>query len=533
MNNLQETIQQISNQVTEKWNNLSKKQKIGIGIGVGALIITIIVVSLLMRPKYKVLFSEAVDAKVVAQVKEVLDEKNIKNKLIDDSTNLLVEEKSYQEAKMYTASSGVTEDGFTWEKLLSSIDMSTTQTEISLSEKEMIRQSIQTTLEQMEGVEDARVELVIPEQKNAYLQSQVEGKASVFLTLSQPLTSDQCEGIASYVASGVKNLKKENIVIIDSTGRTLYSGNESNSAVVGKQQELKLAAENEVKQKVIELFGNMYDDVRISPNLVLDFDEYQEKKEQYKTQGDDESRGVVQHETETKNSSKNQNTGDVPGTDTNGGDVATYQTLDGSSGESKESSKDITYAPDKTESVYNKNLGDVKLDESSIAVNLFKNKIYKEEVVAPTLSGMSWEEFKEANSAQVTVAVDDTVVQSVIRATGIENVAVNSYENPIFLDQEPYRIDYKDYIPYVLIVLALLVIVFVILRFRKQEEEVEVEPELEVEEMLKAAKDQVELEEIEVKENLETKRQIDKFVDEKPEAVANLLRNWLSDEDWE
>ena len=66
-----------------------------------------------------------------------------------------------------------------------------------------------------------------------------------------------------------------------------------------------------------------------------------------------------------------------------------------------------------------------------------------------------------------------------------------------------------------------------------QEEEVEVEPELEVEEMLKAAKDQVELEEIEVKENLETKRQIDKFVDEKPEAVANLLRNWLSDEDWE
>ena len=51
--------------------------------------------------------------------------------------------------------------------------------------------------------------------------------------------------------------------------------------------------------------------------------------------------------------------------------------------------------------------------------------------------------------------------------------------------------------------------------------------------MLKVAKDQVELDEIEVKENLETKRQIDKFVDEKPEAVASLLRNWLADEDWE
>lgn len=530
---MQETIQQISNQVTEKWNSLSKKHKIFIGLGVCALIITIIVVSILMKPKYKVLFSEEVDAKVVAQVKEVLDEKKIKNRLINESTNIEVEEKSYQEAKMYTASSGVTENGFTWDKLLSNIDMSTTQTEISMSERELIRQSLQVTLETMEGVEDARVELVIPEQKNAYLQSQVEGKASVFLTLSQPLTSDQCEGIASYVASGVKNLKRENIVIIDSSGRTLFSGTENTNAVVSKQQELKVAAENEVKQKVIELFGSMYDDVRISPNLVLDFDEYQEKKEQYKTQGDDDSRGVVQHETESKSSSKNENSGDVPGTDTNGGDVATYQTIDGSSGESKDSSKDITYSPDKTESIFNKNLGNVLLDQSSVAVNLFKNKIYKEEIVKPTLSGMTWEEFKQENSSQVPVAVEDQIVQSVIRATGIDNVVVNAYENPIFLDQEPYTIDYKDYIPYILLILALIIIAFVVLKFRKQEEVVEVEPELEVEEMLKAAKDQVELEEIELKENLETKRQIDKFVDEKPEAVANLLRNWLSDEDWE
>ena len=51
--------------------------------------------------------------------------------------------------------------------------------------------------------------------------------------------------------------------------------------------------------------------------------------------------------------------------------------------------------------------------------------------------------------------------------------------------------------------------------------------------MLKVAKDQVVLDEIEVKEVLETKRQIDKFVEEKPEAVANLLRNWLTDEEWE
>ena len=61
----------------------------------------------------------------------------------------------------------------------------------------------------------------------------------------------------------------------------------------------------------------------------------------------------------------------------------------------------------------------------------------------------------------------------------------------------------------------------------------EIEPELSVEEMLESS--QIipeELDSIEYNEESEIKKQIDKFVDEKPEAVASLLRNWLSEE-WE
>ena len=34
---------------------------------------------------------------------------------------------------------------------------------------------------------------------------------------------------------------------------------------------------------------------------------------------------------------------------------------------------------------------------------------------------------------------------------------------------------------------------------------------------------------MQTKEILETRKMIDKFVDENPEAVANLLRNWLNE----
>jgi len=40
-----------------------------------------------------------------------------------------------------------------------------------------------------------------------------------------------------------------------------------------------------------------------------------------------------------------------------------------------------------------------------------------------------------------------------------------------------------------------------------------------------------ELEDIDVEEKSETRKLIEKFVDEQPEAAAQLLRNWLS-EDW-
>ena len=66
----------------------------------------------------------------------------------------------------------------------------------------------------------------------------------------------------------------------------------------------------------------------------------------------------------------------------------------------------------------------------------------------------------------------------------------------------------------------------------KPAEVVEVEPELSVEALLATTKENQTLDDIEFSDNSAAKMQIEKFVDENPEAVAALLRNWLND-DWE
>ena len=59
------------------------------------------------------------------------------------------------------------------------------------------------------------------------------------------------------------------------------------------------------------------------------------------------------------------------------------------------------------------------------------------------------------------------------------------------------------------------------------------EPELSVEEMLASTREnqQASVDDIDIQEKSETRKAIEKFVDENPEAVALLLRNWLND-DW-
>ena len=54
-----------------------------------------------------------------------------------------------------------------------------------------------------------------------------------------------------------------------------------------------------------------------------------------------------------------------------------------------------------------------------------------------------------------------------------------------------------------------------------------------MEALLATTKENQDLEDIEFNEKTATRQRIEKFVEENPEAVAQLLRTWLNDDDWE
>ena len=81
-----------------------------------------------------------------------------------------------------------------------------------------------------------------------------------------------------------------------------------------------------------------------------------------------------------------------------------------------------------------------------------------------------------------------------------------------------------------MIVIILALLAFVILRSMVSKKDTDQEEELSVENLLQSTPDS-ELEDIEVESKSDTRKLIERFVDENPEAVASLLRNWLN-EDW-
>lgn len=82
----------------------------------------------------------------------------------------------------------------------------------------------------------------------------------------------------------------------------------------------------------------------------------------------------------------------------------------------------------------------------------------------------------------------------------------------------------------ILIIAILAVLAFVVIRSMRAQKADQQEEELAVESLLQSTP-QEDLEDIELESKSEERKLIEKFVDENPEAVANLLRNWLT-EDW-
>ncbi|MCR5640408.1 MAG: flagellar M-ring protein FliF [Lachnospiraceae bacterium] len=531
-----EQIQRILNRILTWWKQFNRRQQ---ALIISAAAVVVVALSILgyvvTRPTW-ITIAVAENATQSKTIQGLLEGENITYQVSSDGLTYSIHEEDKAQAVILLGSNDIPSAGFTISDALDG-GLSATEADKQKKYQVYLENQYEDILESMEQVNSAEVVLSIPEYDGTLISQKEDSYASVKLELGGAITTDQANGMAHMIATGMGNKTTENITIIDSEGNVLFSGGDEATAagIASSNQAVKREAERIAAQKIKTILAGsndgstLYDNVRVEANLDMDFSD--EKKTRYEydvAEGREE--GYLDSYSKSTTDSTNGVAG-TPGTDSN--DDTTYVIEDSANSESHTSDEVWDYLPNETITQTQNAVGDVKYDTSSISVVAYNYVVYNEDTLKAngTLDDMTFDQFVEQNKNQVRTEVDEDIINAISNATSIPvaNISVIAYEQPMFQYSEGGP-DLMDILQIVIAVLILAMLGFVVFRSLRVEREEEVAEEISVEDLLQE-QEQENLEDIGFSEKSETRILIEKFVDENPEAVAALLRNWLN-EDW-
>ena len=523
------------NKVLEWWNRFTAKQKTIIVSAAAGIVLTIVIIAtVLTRPQYVSLI-QCETTKQASQVVELLEGEGITHTVSSDGLQVKVLEREVSNAELLLGANDIRSDTYSIDKVTDG-GFGTTESDKQKKYQLYMENKLEKQFIGMfSAVKSARVELSIAENDGTLIASEEESFASVVLELDGEFTSDNAAYLARAIATAIGNKTTNNIVIMDAEGNMLFSGDENYRmlGVATSQLNVKAQAENLVKNEVkrVLLGTNEFDNVEVASNLSLDFSSTESTEHQY-TPADGQSQGLLSHEDIFSSESTN-SSGGPPGTDSNTENNTTYQFQNSADSNETASEQSRDYVPNET--ITNKSIpaGLIVYSESSISITAIDYNVVREEDASSQglLDGITWDEYKASNQGRTKIDVDQDLYSVVANATGIstDSITILAYRENVFFDREGLNISAADVVQVALIVVILALLGFVIFRSMRGEKEEAQDEELSVESLLQSVPD--DKEDIVFDDQSETRKLIDKFVDENPEAAASLLRNWLN-EDW-
>ncbi len=532
-----EWFRQLPSKIVEFWKKYTVKQKTIFFSVLAAVIVTLIaLVAVLNRTTY-VSLATFDNTASTAKAEAILTENNIVHRVSNDALRIEVAEDQVSQARLLLGENGISSD-------VNDIDnnwlfdngLTTTDSEKRLKQKIKLESDMENTITSIEGINKARVTINLPDNTNSIYASEQNASVSIMINTSSNFQADKAvQSISEYAKSCVGNDDTTDITIIDNQGNLLFSGS-NNSSNVSASILIEQQVEDYYNGKLWNLMVNsgVYDEVAVSSNLAVNLSEEEKLNVEYYSNDEDDTGPKSTHYYYVAENVDG--TGGVVGTDENDEEITDYDLLDNANGQSSLTLLKETYETSSTTTKTVEPVGKVDLTNSSMAMYLVKYQIYNEEDMEKEglLEGTTFTEFKAANSEPSEEINNAELVAMLAQATGMKENKIYIVERvvPVFYPKEKSSVPVQSIISILLALLIGGMLLFVVFKGMKPEEVVEIEPELSVEALLATTKENQSLDDIEFSDKSATRMQIEKFVDENPEAVASLLRNWLND-DWE
>ena len=542
---MREKVKEIPEKFKVFWDKYTSKQKtIVIAIICVVLIAIGVVAWLASRPtwsKFQV-FDSVDDANTMTKA---LDDQSITWKASSDGKTIYVHQDDMTNALYAMSDNGLTDKGYTWDAAFDN-SMSTTESEKDQKRVLALQSEIRQSLIQYKFIDDANVFINVPESTYTVLSSDDAETAKTSITASielndknKDLLDDKTAETLAYWLANTVGTDVKNVIINDTDGKCIYNGNTSDGlggVLKGGSTEYCNKLRNTIADNVTTLLIRCgYDDAQVGTDgIQFDMNKIETLTKEYSV--DDGREYGYPTNLYTYSSKGASGNGGTPGTDSNDSDTDYVNNSSSGTSNTVDVQKLIDLLTNEKVQNIKQETPAIKLADSSLGIVVRKYTVYKEDDLKAdgTLDKTTWDQFISQNNKISTTTVSTDEINLISAATGVSanKITVLAYNVPQFVSSTKSSNGISNYLMIILTVLIIALLIFVILRGASPLAAEDEEPELSVEQLLATTKENQSLDDIEFSDKSETRKMIEKFVDENPEAVAQLLRNWLNDE-WE
>lgn len=195
--------------------------------------------------KYEPLYSR-LDSRDASEIVQKLSQRKVPYKISSDGSSVLVPANLVHTTRLSLAGEGLPRGGAVGFELLDKISFGATDFDRRVNYVRALTGELTRTIREIDGVEDARVHITLPE-TSYFIAKSKPATAAVFLRLRPmfEISRLQVKGIVHLVSRSVEGLKPEDVVVIDLYGR-LLSGDISGAD--GRPDDRRQGANWEIQQ---------------------------------------------------------------------------------------------------------------------------------------------------------------------------------------------------------------------------------------------------------------------------------------------
>ncbi|HEY3832715.1 MAG TPA: flagellar basal-body MS-ring/collar protein FliF [Acidimicrobiia bacterium] len=248
-------------------------QKVMSVLGVAGLVVAMFMFSKWgTKPSYAPLFSN-LSAQDAGSITNALSGMNVPYQLADGGGTVLVPQSNLYKARIDLASKGLpaNSDGFA---LLDKAGITTSDFTQHVDYQRAVQTELANTIEAINGVQGATVNLALPTQDPFVGDSQQNATAAVQVdTGGVQMPQDNVQAIVHLVSASVENLSSSNITVSDTMGHLLYSGGQDSSFTSGQNMTETQSYEDGVRQEVTQQLNSVLGPghAAVAVNATLDF----------------------------------------------------------------------------------------------------------------------------------------------------------------------------------------------------------------------------------------------------------------------